>query len=144
MRAGGVVAIREILLGEPLLEAIPRSELVDQFNAWYLGDVVPALEVLGIDGNLGLRLPQVFRAAGLPAPQTWLHAPIGSEASWPGWEYLGLQFQEIAAAAARVGAQPPAALEPSSLGARIRDEVLQQGGVLRIQRGVQVWARKPE
>jgi hypothetical protein len=45
--------------------------------------------------------------------------------------------------AARAGVQLPAGLEPTDLGARIRDEVLQHGGVLRLQRGVQAWVRKP-
>src|SRR5438874_917206 len=85
VRAGGLVAFREILIGEPFLEATPRSELVDLFNAWYLADAVPTLEALGMDGKMGFHLQQVFRDAGLPVPQMWLHAPIGSEPSWPGW-----------------------------------------------------------
>mgnify|MGYP002401566093 CR=1 FL=1 len=143
VRAGGVVAFREVLAGEPFLEATPRSELVDRLNAWFLADALPALEALGVDGQLGLRLHQVFRDAGLPAPQMWMHAPIGTEPSWPGWEYLGQQVQMIASTTARVGVELPSALAPTSLGARLRDEVLQQGGMLRIQRGIQAWARKP-
>jgi hypothetical protein len=74
----------------------------------------------------------------------WLYAPIGCEFAWRGWEYVGHQIQLVASTLARVGIELPATLEPASLGARIRDDVLQQGGVLRIQRGVQAWARKPE
>ncbi|HLZ21024.1 MAG TPA: class I SAM-dependent methyltransferase, partial [Ktedonobacterales bacterium] len=144
VRPGGVVAFREVLIGEPFLEATPRSELVDRFNAWYMTDALPALEALGLEGKMGFRLHQVFRDAGLPAPQLWLHAPVGSEPGWPGWEYIGQQVQMIAATAAKAGASLPSELEPASLGARIRDAVLQQGGVLRLQRGVQAWARKPE
>jgi SAM-dependent methyltransferase len=144
VRAGGVVAFREVLAGEPFLEAAPRSELVDLLNAWLRAEAIPAMEALGVDGQLGLRLHQVFRDAGLPTPQMWMHAPIGSEPSWPGWGYLGQQVQMIGTLAARAGVELPGALDPASLGARIRDEVLQQGGVLRIQRGVQAWARKPD
>jgi ubiquinone/menaquinone biosynthesis C-methylase UbiE len=143
VRAGGLVAFREVLVGEPFLEATPTSPLVDQLNTWYMAGAFPALQAMGVDGRMGLRLHQVFRDAGLPTPQMWMHAPIGCEPGWPGWEYVGHQFRMIGSVAARAGVEIPAAVGASDLGARVRDEVLQQGGALRLQRGVQAWAHKP-
>jgi ubiquinone/menaquinone biosynthesis C-methylase UbiE len=143
LRAGGLTAFREVLVGEPFLEATPSSPLIDQLNAWYMASAFPALQAMGVDGRMGLSLHRVFRQAGLPAPQMWMHAPIGCEPGWPGWEYVGHHFRMLGSIAARAGVQLPAGLEPTDLGARIRDEVLQHGGVLRLQRGVQAWVRKP-
>jgi SAM-dependent methyltransferase len=144
LRPGGVVAFREVIVGEPWLEATPRSQLVDEVNDWLMTAAIPAIEKLGVDVQMGLRLHRVFQDAGLPAPEMWLYAPVGCEVAWRGWEYVGHQIQVVASTLARVGIALPATLEPASLGARIRDEVLQQSGVLRLQRGVQAWARKPE
>ena len=144
VRPGGVVAFREVILGEPWLEATPRSQLVDEVNDWLMTAALPAIDKMGVDLQMGLRLHQVFRDAGLPAPEMWLYAPIGCEFAWRGWDYVGHHIQAVASTVARVGIALPAALEPASLGARIRDDVLRQRGVLRIQRRVQAWARKPE
>src|SRR5579859_7401041 len=85
VRNGGVVAFREPLIGEPILEAATKSTLVDEFNTWDMASAAPAAAAAGVDGQLGIRLHQVFRDAGLPAPEMWVHAPIGSELDWPGW-----------------------------------------------------------
>ncbi|MBO0883715.1 MAG: hypothetical protein J2P17_25940, partial [Mycobacterium sp.] len=110
----------------------------------------PALEAVGMHGQLGLRLHQVFSDAGLLGPQMWIHAALGCEPDWPGWEYLDAQVQlvrnhpMVRAVTARVGEEPPSALELTSVVTRIREQVLQQGGMLRLQRAVQAWARKSE
>jgi ubiquinone/menaquinone biosynthesis C-methylase UbiE len=144
LRRGGIVAFREVIIGEPWLEAEPRSQLVDQVTSWYMTHALPAIVEMGVDVRMGLRLHQVFRAAGLPLPEMWMHAAIGCEAGWRGWEYVGHQMRAAASVVARAGVVLPIELDLETLGSRIRDEVLQQGGVLRIQRGVQAWTRKPD
>ncbi|HEY1296456.1 MAG TPA: class I SAM-dependent methyltransferase [Chloroflexota bacterium] len=142
LRPGGIVAFREVIIAEPWLEAAPRSQLVDELNTWIMAYAVPAIQDMGVDVRLGLHIHQVFRDAGLATPEMWLHAPIGCEAGWRGWEYVGYQIRAASSLVARAGVRLPAELDPDTLGSRIRDEVLQQGGVLRIQRGVQAWTRK--
>ena len=142
VRTGGIVAFREVLIGEPFLEAVPRSELVDQFNAWYLARQAPAQEAMGINGQVGLHLHEVFHDAGLPAPRMWMHSPMGSEPDWPGWEYLGQQVQMVASLGQRVGVAPPAGIDTATFADKVRAHVLQWHGVLRLQRGVHAWARK--
>ena len=77
----------------------------------------------------------------------WIHAPIGCESEWRGWEYLGYHVQALLTlpkVGARVGADQWIGLELKSIAERIREQILQQGGALRIQRGVPAWAQKPE
>lgn len=143
IRPGGVVAFREPLAGEPLLEAVPVCQLIDEFNVWYKEHGLMALAAVGMAGQTGLRLHQVFQDAGLPAPQVWLHAPIGHTPDWFGWEYLTHQVQMIAALARKAGLYVPPDLHPESFGDRAREEILAKRGMLRIQRGVQASARLP-
>ena len=137
------MAFREVLAGEPFLEAVPPCPLIDEFNAWYLEQGVKALEAMGVAGQTGFRLHQVFQDAGLPAPQAWLHAPIGHAPDWSGWEYLNHQVRMITTLAAKAGAPVPADFDPATFGDRVRTQILAQRGSLRIQRGIQAWARLP-
>lgn len=142
VRIGGIVAFREVLVGEPLLEAFPSCPLVDSYNAWYREHQLRAYDAIGVTGLIGLRLHQVFQDAGLPAPQTWLHAPLGHSPEWDGWEYLNHQLQLLAGLAAKGGIEVPAEFDPTTMADRVRSQVLERRGVLRIQRGVQAWTRK--
>jgi SAM-dependent methyltransferase len=142
--AGGVVAFREVLIVERPFEAYPTCELLERFAAFSMEHLAGAYRSLGIDGQVGLRLHQVFRDAGLPGPHIWLHAPIGGEPDWPGWEYLGQQMQLISATAGRVGIAFPSEFDPTTFAERVKADVLKQHGVLRLQRGVQAWAHKAD
>jgi ubiquinone/menaquinone biosynthesis C-methylase UbiE len=143
IRPGGVVAFREVLAGEPFLEAVPACQLIDEFNAWYQEHGLMALSAVGMTGQTGLRLHQVFQDAGLAPPHVWLHAPIGHTPEWFGWEYLTHQVQMITALARKAGVRVPADLEPATFGHRVREQILAQRGLLRIQRGVQASIRLP-
>lgn len=143
VRPGGVVAFREVLAGEPFLEAVPACQLIDEYNAWYREHGLVALAAVGMAGQTGLRLQQVFQDAGLPPPQIWLHAPIGHTPDWFGWEYLTHQVQMIAALAKKAGVPIPTDFEPAAFGDRVREQILAQRGLLRIQRGIQASARLP-
>jgi hypothetical protein len=142
VRPGGVVAFREVLISEPLFEAFPRCDLVERFNAWYVDYQVSALEATGIDGRIGLLLHRVFQEAGLSAPRMWIYAPVGSEPDWPGWEYLRQQTHMIGALAGRAGVDVPEELDPATFAERVRGEVLERRGILRLQRAVQAYAHK--
>lgn len=143
IRPGGVVAFREVLAGEPFLEAVPTCSLIDEFNAWYKEQGLVALAAVGMAGQTGLHLHQVFQDAGLPPPQVWLHAPIGHTPDWFGWEYLNHQVQMITALARKAGVSLPVDFGPTTFGDRVRTQILAQRGLLRIQRGVQAWVRLP-
>ena len=61
IRLGGVVAFREVLVGEPFLEAVPTCPLIDEFNTWYKEQGLTALAAMGFAAQTGLRLHQVFQ-----------------------------------------------------------------------------------
>lgn len=143
VRPGGVVAFREVLASERFLETFPRCDLIDRFNSWYEEYGLRALEAMGMDGSAASRLHQIFQDAGLPAPHQLMHAPIGAEPDWPGWQYLGLHVQMFATHAARFGVPLPPELDPTTFVDRVRIEVLKNRGVLRLQRCIQAWALKP-
>jgi len=57
-------------------------------------------------------------------------------------DLLGQQVQMIASLGQRVGVAPPAGIDTATFADKVRAHVLQWHGVLRLQRGVQAWARK--
>jgi hypothetical protein len=93
-----------------------------------------------LDPQMGFRLHQVFQDAGLPAPEMWVHAAVGGAPDWPGWQLLA---QQVRLYVVTLGAEVPDGLSPSEFAEQVRAELVQQQGVLRLQRGVQAWSRKP-
>jgi hypothetical protein len=94
---------------------------------------------------MGLKLPRVFRDAGLPAPHMHLAAPVGGGRDWAGYDFLAMAFRtalELAQTHGLATVEDVAALEVETFAERLRDEVVRQNGVITFAPYVGAWTRK--
>ena len=105
--------------------------------------IVETLEAAGGDTSIGLRLYEYFVSAGLPAPEMRLDARIGGG---PEFEGYAVAAGFTAALLDSMGEQGQALAEEMDLDTlerRIRDEVVQSGGVVVFPSLIAAWTRKP-
>ena len=83
-RPGAVIAFQESADLTAAVEAFPPTPLHDDIVRWTtpLGDGTWPI------ANMGRRLYSTYLAAGLPAPELRLEAPIGGGPDWPGYAYV--------------------------------------------------------
>ncbi len=72
VRTGGIVAFQEWPMTPTALQCSPRLPLWDQVWRWNIDTTQGA----GVHLDLGYRLHRVFQAAGLPAPEMEIAAPL--------------------------------------------------------------------
>jgi cyclopropane fatty-acyl-phospholipid synthase-like methyltransferase len=141
LRPGGIVAFQDIdMMHEPL--DVPPSPLHRLQGAWTRRVFAQG----GVDLAMGLKLHHVFLDAGLPMPEMQLSAPVGGGAEWAGYDFLAMTFQTTLQSAQTLGlatAVEVAALDPGTFATRLRDEVVQQRGVITLSPYVGAWTRKP-
>jgi hypothetical protein len=141
LRPGGIVAFQDIdMMHEPL--DVPPSPL-NKLQWDWTGRVFARV---GIDLVMGLKLHHVFLDAGLPMPQMQLSAPVGGGPDWAGYEFLATMFRTTLQTAQTLGLATPdevTAIDVDTFATRLRDEVVQQGGVITLSPYAGAWTCKP-
>ena len=138
VRPGGAVAFQEPGNATLRPDALPPSPLLDQAWAWILEAYCRA----GLDWRMGLRLFPLFVEAGLPAPRMRLDAAVGGGSNWEGYDYIAETLRAILPLILTHGVATAEEVGIDSFGARLRKEVLGQGGVITTWSFVTAWARK--
>jgi SAM-dependent methyltransferase len=138
VRPNGLVVFQEhdVLGG---YRAYPPSPLVEQLPRWG----APLAAAQGLDLATAYKLYGAFEAAGLPRPQLREEAPLGGGPDWVGYEALADHLRSAAPFLLEAGAATREELGVDTLAARLRAEVVGQGGVLRCLPAVGIWARVP-
>jgi ubiquinone/menaquinone biosynthesis C-methylase UbiE len=141
LRSGGVVAFFEVDFTVPGM-AYPPSHIDQQLYDW----ITRAVPFAGVEGAMGMQLHQLFVAAGLTAPQMLTTAMMGGSNAfvedyttyWAGTvrSLLPLLIKS------RMATEEEICIE--TLARRYRDEVVQQGSVLRSYLWMGAWARKAQ
>jgi SAM-dependent methyltransferase len=136
VRPGGVVAFQESDLSNPP-PPYPPVPLHEQVKRW----TTPQPGAPGPDVEMGLKLFQTFRAAGLRAPQLRLDAPIGGGPDWPGYSYLAGTVRSLLPFLEQVGAVTADEVEIDTLEDRLRTEVVEREGIQILPALIGAWAR---
>ncbi len=140
LRPGGLLAFQEYDITGPSNQTFPPSPLWEQAGTWCL----QALQRVGLELRMGMKLYGAFLAAGLPAPQLRYEAAIGAGLQWAGYEHLTdtvrvllpliLQFE--IATAEEIGIE--------TLTERLREEIVSRGAVARMPSLVSAWVHTGE
>jgi ubiquinone/menaquinone biosynthesis C-methylase UbiE len=138
VRPGGAVAFQEPGNATLRPDALPPSPLLDQAWTW----ILEAYRRAGLDSRMGLRLFPLFAEAGLPAPRMRLDAAVGGGSNWEGYDYIAETLRAILPLIVTHGVATAEEVGTDSFGARLREEVLGQGGVITTWSFVTAWARK--
>jgi ubiquinone/menaquinone biosynthesis C-methylase UbiE len=138
LRPGGIVAFQEADFTNGPVE-VPPSRLDQQMWTWWRQTVSRA----GLELAMGFKLYQAFLAAGLPAPQMRLDAPLGGGPDWAGYAYIAESIRSILPLMLKFGVATAEEVDIDTLAARFRDEVVRQQGVVMLPTFVGAWARTP-
>ena len=91
--------------------------------------------------NMGRRLYGSFLDAGLTAPQLRLEAPIGGGPDWPGYAYVAESVRSLLPMLEQRGLVTADEADVDTLADRLRDEVVERGGVQILPTVIGAWAR---
>lgn len=138
VRPGGVVAFQDNDFTFNLLGSAPLP-LFDQLTAW----LKELQQQGGPDYHMGLKLQQLYQHIGLPAPQFTLDAPLGTGASWTGYQFLAETFEMLLLRMQQLGIVVPADVDTSHLAERIRTEAVENQAVIVLPAIVGAWSSKP-
>jgi ubiquinone/menaquinone biosynthesis C-methylase UbiE len=136
LRPGGCVAFLEFDTTIPGV-SVPEMPLVETCRRW----VWAALRRAGTDAVLGLRLPAVFRQAGLPTPQLSLSAAIAAGADSPAYENLAEAVRSLLPRMEEFGIASADEVEVDTLEGRLRAEAQSLGGIMVYPATIGAWAR---
>jgi hypothetical protein len=98
----------------------------------------------GIDPAFAFRLYSAFCEAGFQTPEMRYEAPIGGGPNWIGYETLTDHARTWRPLLIEKGIATDAEMQVATLAERLRDEVVQQQGVLRCLPAISIWGRLSE
>lgn len=137
LRTGGIVAFQEPDFTNGPLD-FPPSPLNRQMWHWWRQTAGRA----GLDLAMGFKLYQVYLAAGLPAPQLHLEAPMGGGSDWAGYSYMAEAMRSILPLLLKFGVATAEEVAIDTLVHRFRQEVVNQQGVVMLPTFVGAWSNK--
>jgi len=137
VRPGGVIVMQEML--QSVTQATPAVPLASRCIDW----IKQTMRLAGVASDFGLRLPTVFRAAGLPMPAMRLYGRMEGHADSGVFDVLAGTVRSLLPMMERLGVVGPGEVDPATLPDRLRDEILAAGAMALPPLIVATWTRKP-
>lgn len=140
VRPGGVVAFAEAEFTSALgyMRASPltlNNSLWDYAARAFVG--------AGTHAAMAGPLYRAFVAAGLGVPKMAMHAPLGGDEGWIGYEWVVASLRSLLPVLEQDGITTADELQLETLAARSHAEVAETGVPLTLMPLVMAWARKP-
>jgi len=140
LRPGGALVFQEHDVLDPTwYRAYPPSRASAPHDRWG----AHVLQQQGIDPAMANKLYGAYLEAGLPDPQLRYEAPLGGGPDWVGYEARADHARRLAPRIVEAGLATEAELATETLADRMREELVEQRGVLRCIPVVGIWARQP-
>ncbi|MBN9387794.1 MAG: class I SAM-dependent methyltransferase [Chloroflexi bacterium] len=137
LKPGGLVAFQDYNL--LAARAYPIVPLFEQT----LGRIIKAFRQAGADPEIGLKLNEIFRQAGLPGPTMRCEASVSAGPEWDGYEQLALVTRTLLPFMQKVGLATAEEVEVDTLADRLRAELIEKGGVGHGPDVISAWSHKP-
>ena len=134
VRPGALVCFQEC--DDHYTYAYPATPLWDQVRTWLLA----ALDHVGIESRMGLRLYRTFRDAGLPGPDLRMEAAIAGGEEAPVFVWADV-LRSVIPTLEQAGIATEAEIEPDTLEERLKADLTATGGVMISIVVVGAWAR---
>ena len=120
-------------------KAYPSGPVFEQT----LGRIIKAFRMAGADPEIGLKLNEIFRQAGLPGPTMRCEASISAGPEWDGYDQLALVTRTLLPFMQKVGLVTAGEVDVDTLADRLRAEIKEMGGVGHGPDVISAWAHKP-
>ena len=114
LELGGVVFFQETDMTQA--RQVPRSDLFQAVNGWIFG----AFKASGANIEMGGRLLETFRGAGLPWPDALAMTPAGGGPDSPYYDFLASMVQTMQPVIERAGLASAAEIDLPTLAERLR------------------------
>lgn len=138
VKPGGCVIFQE-------LDAVSAAAEPMCNEFWTAGQRInQAFQRAGIEIRTGLKLPAIFQAAGLPAPQTLALARVEHGPDSLGYAWIEQLTRTLLPLMQKTGVATPAEVQVDTLADRIRAEVVAKQAVLVLPPFIGAWANKLE
>jgi ubiquinone/menaquinone biosynthesis C-methylase UbiE len=137
LKPGGVVVFQEIdgagIVAEPMCEEF-----------WTAGErISETFRRAGVDTRTGVKLPAIFKAAGLPAPQTLQMARVEHGADAQGYAWLEQLTRTLLPLMEQLAVATSDEVRVDSLATRIRDEAVAKKATIILPPFIGAWVRVP-
>jgi len=138
VRAGGLVVMLESAMTAcvPGYHSWPHSPRYDRITCVITG----ILRAAGADTAMGLRLPEVFAAAGLPQPRTWLQSRVEGGPDAAIYGFIAESVRSLLPLAEPLGVEAGGIGDIDQLAQELKTEVVASGGVLVSPPVVGAWS----
>ena len=136
VRGGGIVAFQEYNVTSRSMVAFPPTPLWEDALGW----IATALERAGVQTEMGFKLRGAFLEAGLPEPKMELNAPVGGGSRWGGYEFAAGTLKTLLPLVERFGIATAEEVGVETLAERLREEMVESGGVGKPPEMVSAWA----
>ena len=136
LKPAGIVAFHEIVLTS--MRCVPPVPVVSRAAQW----MVAAFESAGTVVDMGLRLDATFRAAGLPAPETFAAARPVAGAESAGYAVFAAVMRSLLPAIEKSGIATAAEVDIDTLADRLRDATVAADASWLSPVLVGAWSRK--
>lgn len=134
---GGLVVFQEMdLTGSISHPTCPLYETT-------LERIRETLRRIGADVRVGLRLPQIFAAAGLPTPRMILGARVETGPQTPAYQQIAAITRTLLAPMQQTGVATAAEVDVDTLADRLRAEVTAAGATIVSPHFIGAWTRLP-
>lgn len=135
VKPGGIVVFQELDIAG--VAVAPETDLC-RTTAYRIEET---FRRAGIDVRFGLRLPRVFRAAGLSFPHMLQMARVECRPDGAGYAYTEQTVRSILPLMLQTGVATAEEIDVDTLAARIRDDVVAHEAALVLPPLVAAWAR---
>lgn len=123
VRPGGVIVMQEMM--QSVTQATPAVPLASRCIEW----IKQTMRCAGVAPDFGLRLPTVFRAAGLPMPAIRLYGRMEGHADSGVFDVLAGTVRSLLPMMERFAIVRPGEVDPTTLADRLRAELLAAGAM---------------
>jgi len=138
VRRGGIVAFQETDCSRWPPARLPGSPLLARVSDWFEQTYM----ALGAEMQMGMKLPSVFRQAGLPTPHTRVESRLVTEADSPYYRLIAEFVRALLPTMEGLGVAVATEVDVSTLEQRLRAEVRALGTVALTPPLVGAWAAK--
>jgi 2-polyprenyl-3-methyl-5-hydroxy-6-metoxy-1,4-benzoquinol methylase len=136
VRSGGIVAFQEPWFSQAF--SFPKLPLLEQVTGW----LHRMVEDSGLDGEIGLRLPSLFAAVGLPAPRLSFEMLVDCAPDSEIFPFVADTVRSLLPRLEQLGITTSAQLEIDTLVPRLHQEQAELGSVVGVMPLMGAWCRK--
>lgn len=135
--SGGIVAFQEPWFSQAF--SFPRAPLFEKVIGW----LHSAVRGSGLDGDIGLKLPQMFASAGLRIPQLTFEMLVNCSAHSEIYEFVADTARSLMPKLDQLTTVAVGTVQIETLANRLRQEQASLGSVVGVMPLMGAWCRKP-